>query len=922
MGLGGNPARSRPQLEAIFEFASEMFSYYDTDLRVRWANRAYIETLGLRGQHIIDRRCYELLHGRSSPCEDCAVQLALKTGRPQGMEAMASDTADGKNWLLREYPVLDSCGRITGVLEMGLDITARKRSQEEFHTLFEHSPTSLWIEDFSAIKSYLREATRREKTDVRSYLRANPEALMQCVRSIEVLEVNRASVELHNAASKDVLMANLGRIVRPETFAQLSEEIARLYEGQTSFQMEAINRKLTGEWMDMLLRVAVMPGHEEALDKVLVELSDITDRKKAEKALRDSEEQLRLITDNLPVLIAYLDSGFRFRFVNRTYEQWFCLPADKIVGVLLVELLGEPRFRSIAPNLEKALAGEAVSFDGEFSYPDGRHRSIRTTMLPHTRKDGQVEGFFSLVEDITERKLFEESLRESSQFSQQIISSARDGIAVLDRELRYMVWNPYMEELTGIKAAEVLGKPVQELFPFLEEVGAYEGLQKALAGQSNSTPEFMFRQRWCAPIQAPLRNARGEIVGVIAIIRDTTERKMAEDRRQKLEEELFQAQKMESVGRLAGGIAHDFNNLLTSIIGNAELALGSSSPEAPESSGIRDILKAADRASVLIRQLLAFSRKQTLEPKVIDLNTLIRDMDKMLRRLIGETVELQTSLAAGLHPVRIDPGRMEQVLTNLVVNARDAIAHGGSITIRTENAILDAEYTKQHPGAAPGEYVLMSVIDTGTGMEESVKSHLFEPFFTTKEKGKGTGLGLSTCYGIVHLHHGHISISSEVGTGTTVRVYLPAASIPAQALPAPEAKPASQGKETILVAEDEEAVRKVVRWALAVSGFTVLEAANGKEALEVAENCGRPIDLLLTDVVMPIMGGRELAETLRRRLPDLRILFMSGYSDDALLYQEIQGTSVIEKPFSSATLCRSVREALDRRRPPGRDPPG
>ena len=396
--------------------------------------------------------------------------------------------------------------------------------------------------------------------------------------------------------------------------------------------------------------------------------------------------------------------------------------------------------------------------------------------------------------------------------------------------------------------------------------------------------------------------------------------------RQRVEAQLLQSQKMESVGRLAGGVAHDFNNLLTPIMGYAELGRDQVPQEHPLQTSLEEIGKAAQRAANLTRQLLAFSRRQIIEPKVVNLNDLVTDMEKMLHRLIGEDVQLTTGSADGLGLVKADPGQLEQVLLNLVVNARDAMPKGGSISIRTANATLDQAQAQagQHEGALPGEYVVLSVTDTGTGMTEEVKSHLFEPFFTTKEVGKGTGLGLATCYGIVQQSGGFIDVESQVGSGTEFRVYLPRVEeAPAIHQAAGAAQPSLAGRETVLLAEDEAPVRELAARVLESQGYTVLAAANGEAALQLAENHARQeIHLLLTDVIMPHMGGVELARRFVGLYPHAPILFTSGYTAEPVVQPPESGAAMeyLQKPFLPVDLARKVREVLDKYAPAGAGP--
>ena len=381
-----------------------------------------------------------------------------------------------------------------------------------------------------------------------------------------------------------------------------------------------------------------------------------------------------------------------------------------------------------------------------------------------------------------------------------------------------------------------------------------------------------------------------------------------------LEEQLRQSQKLEAIGMLAGGIAHDFNNLLTVIRGYSDLTLMRLSEEDPLHRNISEVKKAAERAAGLTRQLLAFSRKQVLQPKVLDLNAVVSELEKMLRRLIGEDIGLRTVLESDLGSVKADPGQIEQIIMNLAVNARDAMPQGGKLTIETTNVYLDEDYAKVHIAVIPGPYVMFAVSDTGTGMDSRTQARIFEPFFTTKEKGKGTGLGLSTVYGIVKQSGGNIWVYSEVGQGTTFKVYLPRVDEGAQEYKrSAETEGAIQGSETILLAEDEEMVRKLARQVLEMHGYQVLEAANGGAALLICERHKEPIHLLITDVIMPEMSGRELADRLAQLRPEMKVLYMSGYTDNAIVHQGVldEGANFIQKPFPTDALARKVREVLD-----------
>jgi signal transduction histidine kinase len=392
---------------------------------------------------------------------------------------------------------------------------------------------------------------------------------------------------------------------------------------------------------------------------------------------------------------------------------------------------------------------------------------------------------------------------------------------------------------------------------------------------------------------------------------ELAERKQVEQALLRAEEQLRQSQKMEAVGRLASGVAHDFNNLLTPIIGHSQFVLDELDPSDPVRKNLEEIRRAADRAASLTRQLLALSRKQVLQPKVVNINSVVSDMEEMLRRLVGEDLDVIVKMEPDLGPIRADPSQLQQVIMNLVVNARDAMPRGGSLTISTANALFDGA-SPPPPGVVPGAYVELIISDTGCGMDSETQSKIFEPFFTTK--GHGTGLGLSTVYGIVKQNVGHIQVNSEPGRGSTFRVYLPRLSHEAE-IPDPDpAEPIPiRGAETILLVEDEDGVRELARQILQLHGYIVLQAARADEALQISRAHDGRIDLLLTDVIMPQMNGRELAELLIRQRPDLRVVYMSGYAEDVIVHQGALDPSLIlvEKPFTPSVLARTVREVLD-----------
>jgi len=511
----------------------------------------------------------------------------------------------------------------------------------------------------------------------------------------------------------------------------------------------------------------------------------------------------------------------------------------------------------------------------------------------------------------------------ASRILATLIEASPLAIVTFDPEGVVTMWNPAAERIFGWSENEALGTRL----PFVPAEKQAEFLalrRRALLGEVFTEPELHRRRADGSPIvvsvsTAPLRSPDGAIYGIMSILMDVTERKAAEETRERLkivEEQLRQSQEMEAVGRLAGGVAHDFNNLLTAISGYSDLLLHRLPDYSTLRRDVEEIRKAGDRAATLTRQLLAFSRRQVLQPKVLDLNTVVTKMGQMLRRLIGEDIELSIDLSPSLSLVKADPGQIEQVILNLVIKARDAMPDGGRITIATTDADLSSSYAAVHPEVVPGPHVLLSVADTGQGMSDETQTHLFEPFFTTKESGKGTGLGLSTVYGIVQQSGWHLRVNSAADRGSTFLIYLPRVEPPedgVQGADRPLLPYPSPGTETVLLADDEEVVRRFAREILSGNGYKVLEAWSGREALLLSEAYRGEIHLLLTDVVMPKMSGRELTERIRPLRPDLRILYMSGYTDDASLRHGVleDGIPFLQKPFTPEGLARKVREVLD-----------
>jgi PAS domain S-box-containing protein len=593
--------------------------------------------------------------------------------------------------------------------------------------------------------------------------------------------------------------------------------------------------------------------------------------------------------------------------INGLKQIELVLFSTTLIVLLLIGLfLFRPTARRIRQNiweLEQTKEALRKAYDGLEAQV-----GERTSELAATNQQLETE--------LAERQRAEEALRKSEERFRRIFDDSQVGMTVTIGGAKFLQANQAFLDMLGYTQEELLGMNMSEVIhpdDWKDHLPVAEQVLKGELDFFQIEARYLHKQGheiWSLTSVSVIRDSTGKILFSLGQYIDLTERR-------KLEEQFQQAQKMEAVGRLAGGVAHDFNNLLMVMRGYTELMLGRLSANDPLRSNAEEIQKAADRATSLTQQLLAFSRKQVMQPKVFDLNAVVAETEKMLRRLIGEDIELATLLGAELGRVKADPGQIEQVILNLAVNARDAMPQGGKLVLETANVELTQTFARQHPGVTPGPHVMLAMSDTGVGMDAETQARIFEPFFTTKEKGKGTGLGLATVYGIVKQSGGYIWVYSEPGQGATFEIYLPQveegveAVGPDKALAAP-----APGSETILLVEDEAPVRKLARGFLESSGYTVLEAKDGVEAIQLAQQHSGPIHLMVTDVVMPQMSGDQLIERMAQLRPEMKVLCMSGYTDEALIHHGMldQGISLLQKPFSLDVLARTVRKVLNARR--------
>jgi two-component system cell cycle sensor histidine kinase/response regulator CckA len=713
--------------------------------------------------------------------------------------------------------------------------------------------------------------------------------------------------------------------IHPEDKDRVMAALEGQLKGVAPYVVEYRIGKRDGEWRWWSARGTTLRDDRGEPYKMIGSITDITERKRAEEALRESEQRFRALFEGASEGVFQSTPGGQYRLANPALAKMlgYASSQELIAGVtdigrqLNVDLGVRAEFqRRIAEQ------GEVQNFEFQACRKDGA--TIWLSENAHAVRDasGAVLYYEGILQNITERKRAEEAMRESEERFSGAFEHAPIGVALVSPDGRYLKVNRVLCDLVGYSEAELLTRTFQDITHPEDLEVDLENVRRVIAAEIRS---YQMEKRYI--------HARGHLVTVllnvslvrdgqgqpryfISQVQDITERK-------RLEGQVFQSQKLETVGKLAGGIAHEFNSILTAIIGQSELLLNNLPPGNPLCKNATEISQAAERAATLTRQLLAYGRKQILQPEILDLNSVLAGMESTLRHLVGRGADVRIAPAAGLKAVKADAGQIEQVIMNMAMNAADAMSNGGKLMLETANVTLDQADVSHFPELKAGEYVRLAITDTGAGMSEEVKARVFEPFFTTKGVGRGTGLGLSTCYGIIKQSGGHISVHSEPARGATFKIYLPQvepqAKIPIQRLDSPDLP---SGTETILLVEDDPVLREMAATLLRRLGYTVLAAANGIEALSLKQQRDNGhIDLLFTDAVMPHMSGKELAERVGALSPHTRILFTSAYIGNAIVHQGVlnQGVALLQKPFTPSALAHKLREVLDQPNAPKPD---
>ncbi|OGQ88523.1 MAG: hypothetical protein A2512_11915 [Deltaproteobacteria bacterium RIFOXYD12_FULL_56_24] len=865
------------ELDHYFTEALDLLCIADTDGYFRRLNPAWEATLGFPVSELVGQRFLDFIHPEDLEATRQAVSLLADQKEVANFVNRYRHINGEYRWI--EWRALPTGQRIYAVAR---DITTRKlmedalrQSEENLNRAQAVAQTGSWYLDIRHNKlTWSAETHRMFKIPREQPL--SLETFAACILPEDRAMVLKAWDEALQGAPYDIehriLVGNETRWIRE----------------RAEIRFDPAGKALTG----------------------LGTAQDITERKQAEQNIA----LLSFALNSVSEAAFLIDENARFQYVNEESCRILGYSQDELLGLGVSDVDADFPAEHWPDHWKELKTQHSLTFEG-------RHKNREGYIFPVEVNANYFEyagqGYnLAMVRDITERKRTEEALRKSEEFNRNILATVDEGFIVVGRDYRILSANKAFCDMVQSSADQVVGRFCYEVshridhpcFDSGEECAVRHTFETGIPHSANHTHENAAGVKQYVELKSfPLIDASGTVVSAIETISDVTEKR-------KLEEQLQQAQKMEAIGTLAGGVAHDFNNMLMVIIGHAEIALRQMAPDQPFFADLREIRKAAGRSAELTRQLLTFARKQTVTPQVVDINKTVEMMLKMLRRLIGEDIDLAWLPGAGIWPIKADPSQIDQILANLCVNARDAIAGVGKVTIETRNEIIDETYCADHPEAVPGEYLLLAVSDDGCGMDKQTLGKIFEPFFTTKEQGKGTGLGLATVYGITKQSQGFINVYSEPGQGSTFKIYLPRHAGKSGEMPKESATtPAVGGHETILLAEDEAAILNMVKQILEDFGYWVLAASTPREAIRMAKKHSGEINLLITDVIMPEMNGQELAKNLRALHPELKSLYMSGYSGNVIAHHGAldEGVNFIQKPFSMQAFAAKVREVLE-----------
>jgi PAS domain S-box-containing protein len=787
-------------------------------------------------------------------------------------------------------PRFDAEGAIIGAIAVSMDITDRARAEE---------------------------AHRRSEARFRALIENSSEVLLLAQADGTIAYASPALSRLLGRTPTEVTGSRLVELAEPtarEALERTFQLASSTTSGSMSIELGAHHEDGSARWLELTLSNQL---DDPAVGAIVVNLRDLTEREHAFAQLRAAEERYRRIVETTSEGVWLIDADSKTTYVNERLAEMFGYQRSDMLGLSVFDFVDDEVRSQLQAHLDRRRAGVAETHELRYRKKDGSSRWGLVKTNPLFDAAGRYEGGLALLTDITERWQTETARNQLAA----LVSSSEDAITGTDLHGVITSWNRGAERLYGYSADEVIGRNLEFLVPPEVWEAEQELRGSVQGGEAVAAHETVRLHKDGSRVEVslavwPVRDSLGRLLGSGRLARDLTERRKAEALLERSQRQLLQSQKMEAVGNLAGGVAHDFNNFLSLILTFSSFALESSPPGSPAHADIEQVVSAAQKAADLTRQLLTFSSQGIVEPQVLDLGQRISNLQTLLARLLGENVRLRIHAPPEPLLIYADPVQIDQVVMNLALNARDSMPEGGPLLIETGLAQLDADYAAAHPDVTPGAYVVLTVTDEGTGIAPATLDRIFEPFFTTKPKGKGSGLGLSTVFGIVKQAGGHVAVSTALGEGTTFRIYFPR---PARSTLRPSIaalhSTALGGSETVLVVEDDDTLRGALRTVLVKHGYRVLEAQNGSEALMISENFQLPIHLLLTDVIMPRMSGRELVRQLLAERAGLKVLFMSGYAEDLALTEGMleAGFGYLAKPVTPVVLLNKVRAMFDAR---------
>ena len=890
MGRKNIVTKSLEYAESIIDTVREPLVVLDQDLRVISVSRSFYDIFKVTPEDTLGQLIYDI---GNKQWDIPKLRELLETILPRkssfdNYEVEQDFAAIGRRiMLLNARQIKRGLGKDPIILLAIEDITERKRSQE-----------------------LLNESEERFR---RLFETANDGILLLEKNELKIQNANPAITSMLGYPNTECIGKDMKDIGFPQDMGTIQELMQTLDEDGIKYYKDAPVKMKTGQ---------VVHTDIYFVDKtklIQCNIRDITERKRMEQALLASEERYRLLTQNSLTGI-YIHVGGLLEFVNRRFTEMLGYALEELIGRQYWDFV-HPEDREMVRNISLARArGDKAPYEYEFRHLKKDGKTLWVHNLSTVIQYQGLTASMGNLAQIDDRKQAEKALSESEALFRRMFNQAPIGAAMVSLDYRYLMVNEALCRITGYSAEELTSRSVADI-SHPDDIEADVAQAQRLA--TGEIDRYGIEKRylhadgsvvWVRNNVRLIRDEQGQALYFLPMMENINDRKRAEQAKVELEAQFQQAQKMESVGRLAGGVAHDYNNMLSVIIGYAELAIDKMAPSDPLHGDLQEIYAAARRAKEITRQLLAFARQQTIAPAVLDLNTTVEGMLKMLRRLIGENINLAWLPYSDLWPIKMDPSQLDQIFANLCVNARDAITDVGKLSVETQNVTFDEAYCTNHLGFIPGDFVMLAVSDDGCGMDREKQAHIFEPFFTTKAVGKGTGLGLATVYGIVKQNDGFINVYSEPGQGTTFRIYLPRYKGMLTDAMEEKATPIPEGKgEWVLVVEDDAAVMKLTAKILNGLNYTVLTAQTRGKAMDLAERHAHRIELLLIDVVMPEMNGRDLANEIRSICPNLKTLFMSGYTADVIAQHGVleEGVNLIQKPFATAAMASAVRKALE-----------